>query len=177
MTESANVFSMFDLLGMQERFENYMASLRMPTFTSILMVRSGEETYNVGDTCLLRHMFTSAEVAAFAVLVQDPNGPHTNVIAAKRSVFGRIVVEGMYTLSLVTAILGSQYPGEGCVLVGLDEVKWRAPVHPGEEVLIKLELVETKPATEGRAAKGIFSFIYTVGETKVLTGRVTTTLP
>jgi len=90
------------------------------------------------------------EVIAFASRY-DPQYFHLDREAAKDSIFGELVCSGLHTLSAVFGrIMGSG------LLTGISiggnqiDTKWPAPLRPGEEITVRLEVAELRPSRSGR---------------------------
>jgi acyl dehydratase len=90
------------------------------------------------------------EVVAFASRY-DPQFFHLDADAARDSIFGELVVSGLHTLSAVFGrVMGSGLLAE--VSLGGNQIdsKWPAPLRPGEEVAVRVEVVEVRPSRSGR---------------------------
>ena len=93
---------------------------------------------------------SEAEVIAFAARY-DPQPFHLDREAAKDSIFGELVASGLHTLSAVFGrIMGSGLLGK--ISLGGNQIdsKWPAPLRPGEEFSIRVEVVELRPSRSGR---------------------------
>ncbi len=97
---------------------------------------------------------TEEEIVAFAREF-DPQPFHVDPDAARESVFGGLIASGwhtgalwmrMYVDSLLdgTASMGSP---------GIEELRWLAPVRPGDTLTGRLEVLETTPS-ERRPDRG-----------------------
>ena len=58
---------------------------------------------------------------------------HLNEEYASKTVFGRCVVHGMLTASLLSTVIGTRLPGPGCLYVS-QSLHFRAPVYVGDTV-------------------------------------------
>jgi acyl dehydratase len=94
---------------------------------------------------------TAEEVAAFAARY-DPQPFHLDPAAAKQSVFGGVVASGWMTAALTMRLMvQSEFSfGTGVVGLGVDTLKWPAPVRPGDTLTATIEVAamrtsETKP--------------------------------
>lgn len=93
---------------------------------------------------------SEAEVIEFAARY-DPQPFHIDRDAAKDSIFGELVASGLHTLSAVFGrIMGSGLLGK--ISLGGNQIdsKWPAPLRPGEEFSIRVEVVELRPSRTGR---------------------------
>ena len=74
---------------------------------------TGIRNLQIGDRASRRKRISDADVRAFAAISGDTNSVHLDDEAAARSVFGRRVVHGMLTASLISSVLGNDLPGPG----------------------------------------------------------------
>ncbi len=89
--------------------------------------------------------FTAAEIVEFAEKY-DPQPFHTDPEAAAESAFGELVASGWHTASTcmrlyVDGILADR---AGMGARGVDELRWRQPVRPGDELRIETEVLDTR---------------------------------
>lgn len=90
------------------------------------------------------------EVIAFASRY-DPQYFHLDRDAAKDSIFGELVCSGLHTLSAVFGrIMGSGLLSGISIGGNQIDTKWPAPLRPGEEIAIRLEVAELRPSRSGR---------------------------
>ena len=93
---------------------------------------------------------SEAEVIEFAARY-DPQPFHLDREAAKDSIFGELVASGLHTLSAVFGrIMGSGLLGTISLGGNRIDTKWPAPLRPGEEFSIRVEVVELRPSRTGR---------------------------
>ena len=76
---------------------------------------------------------TEADIVIFAGISGDNNPLHLNEEFAKESIFRGRIAHGMLTAVFISTVLGTKLPGPGCIYMN-QEVKFRAPVRPGETV-------------------------------------------
>jgi len=89
---------------------------------------------------------TESEIVAFA-REWDPQPFHTDPEAAKGSVFGGLIASGWHTGSMwmrmyVDTMLGSAARGSP----GIEELRWLAPVRPGDTLSGRLTVLEARPS-------------------------------
>ena len=90
------------------------------------------------------------EVVAFATRF-DPQYFHLDPEAARESLFGELVVSGLHTLSAVFGHVMRSGLITGISIGGNQiDTKWPAPLRPGEEIAIRLEVAELRPSRSGR---------------------------
>jgi 3-hydroxybutyryl-CoA dehydratase len=103
--------------------------------------------FKVGDSASLTKTFTENEVYTFATISGDHNPIHMDPQFAAESRFKRQIVHGMLTAGLISAILGMQLPGPGCIYLK-QELNFRAPVYFDDTLTAKVtvtKLREDKP--------------------------------
>jgi acyl dehydratase len=86
------------------------------------------------------------EIVAFA-REWDPQPFHVDPEAAKESVFGGLIASGWHTGSIwmrmyVDTVLGSAARGSP----GIEELRWLAPVRPGDTLTATLDVLEATPS-------------------------------
>ena len=120
----------------------------------------------------LRRTFSDADVQAFAEVSGDLNPAHLDDAFARRTRLGHRVVHGMLTASLVTAVLGCQLPGPGCLFVS-QSTNFRKPVRPGDAVEAHVRLARLDP----RRQFAEFETRCAVGDVTVLEGSALLWIP
>ena len=99
------------------------------------------EVYELGTRTV-----TESEIVAFA-REWDPQPFHIDPEAAKGSVFGGLIASGWHTGSMwmrmyVDTMLGSAARGSP----GIEELRWLAPVRPGDTLSGRLTVLEATPS-------------------------------
>jgi acyl dehydratase len=76
----------------------------------------------------------------------DPQPFHTDPVAAKQSAFGGLIASGWHTASLTMRILVDHYVSSAASLgsPGVDELRWRKPVRPGDTLSVRATITESK---------------------------------
>ena len=100
------------------------------------------------------HTVSEEEIVAFARL-WDPQPFHVDPEAARASVFGGLIASGWHTGAVwmrlyVDALLGGS---DSRGSPGVEELRWLAPVRPGDTLTGRLEVLETTPS-ERRPDRG-----------------------
>ncbi|MFQ5856733.1 MAG: MaoC family dehydratase [Anaerolineae bacterium] len=101
-----------------------------------------------------------AEVIAFARRF-DPQDFHIDPEAAKRTMFGGLIASGWHTAGLMMRLYVDHYLSKVASLgsPGVDELRWIKPVRPGDELSIRVTILETR-RSRSRPDRGIVrSFI------------------
>ncbi len=99
------------------------------------------EDMEVGMTAALERVLDEAAVRTFAALTGDVNPVHLDADYAAATPFGRPIVHGMLTASLISAVLGTRLPGKGAIYVS-QTVQFRAPVFVGDAVRAEVEITD-----------------------------------
>jgi 3-hydroxybutyryl-CoA dehydratase len=90
------------------------------------------------------------DVVGFAQLSGDENPIHLCDTYAAGTRFGQRIAHGLYTASLISAVLGTRLPGPGAVYRS-QTLNFHAPVTIGDVVTVVVEVVELVP--EGRKVR------------------------
>ena len=90
---------------------------------------------------------TESEIIEFAQKY-DPQYFHLDADAAKESLFGGLCASGWHTCAMTMAMLVENMDKTGRSLgsPGIDSLKWRHPVYPGDVLSVHTEVLETKPS-------------------------------
>ena len=100
------------------------------------------ESFELGSTTI-----TDAEIIAFA-RQYDPQSFHLDPDAAKQSIFGGLIASGWQTASLFMRMLVDSIisKSHGMGSSGLEELRWPAPVRPGDTLNARMLVLETRPS-------------------------------
>jgi acyl dehydratase len=116
--------------------------------------RVGEKFVSGGIT------ITESEIIHFA-LQYDPQPFHLDVTAAEKSPYGGLIASGFHTLSLCFGLFMQRGVLAACSIgsPGIDEVRWLAPVRPGDTLRTETEVLEVKPSSS-KPDRGILRMKY-----------------
>jgi acyl dehydratase len=87
---------------------------------------------------------------------------HVDPEAARETIYGGLIASGIQTLAisfklfLATGVLAGSSLGSP----GLDEIRWRRPVRPGDRLRVVAEVAETRPSSS-RPDRGLVRLLYT----------------
>lgn len=93
------------------------------------------------------YTFTEGEIIDFALRF-DPQPFHLDCGAASESIYGGLIASGFQTaaicfrLFIQSGVLAESSLGSP----GIDELRWLAPVRPGDTVRTEVEVIELKPS-------------------------------
>jgi 3-hydroxybutyryl-CoA dehydratase len=90
------------------------------------------------------------DVVGFATLSGDHNPIHLSDHFARKTRFGGRIAHGLYTASLISAVLGMRLPGPGAVYLS-QTLNFLGPVRIGDVVIVSVEVADLNP--EGRRCK------------------------
>ncbi len=107
------------------------------------------QTLNFEDLCLgmtETHAKTvkSSDVVGFAEISGDRNPIHLSEHFAAKTPFKGRIAHGLYTASLISAVIGTRLPGPGAIYVS-QTLRFLAPVMIGDRVDASVEVVELNP--------------------------------
>lgn len=80
---------------------------------------------------------TSQMVESFAEITGDKNPVHLDEEFASHTLFKKRIVHGMLSLSIVSSILGMEFPGPGTIYMK-QEVKFLKPIYIDEKITIRI---------------------------------------
>ncbi|MGC8704982.1 MAG: MaoC family dehydratase [Athalassotoga sp.] len=115
---------------------------------------------------------TDEMVKEFAKITGDNNPLHLDEEFAKKTQFGKRIAHGMLVASLISKVLGRDFPGPGTVYVS-QFIQFRKPVYIGEDVKIRIEVKDKK--VEKRRL--ILNTTVMAGGRAVITGEAEVYLP
>lgn len=119
------------------------------------------EELEVGESMTTeKRTVTEKDVEEFAELSGDHFYAHTDPEAAARSLFGKIVAHGYFVLSATAGLFVD--PDEGPVMLnyGLENLRFVAPVAPGDTIQAKLILKRKNVRQQKKDDKFPFGVVY-----------------
>jgi len=102
------------------------------------------EDLSVGMTEKLSKTVASSDVVGFAEVTGDRNPIHLSEHFAAKTPFGTRIAHGLYTASLISAVLGTRLPGPGAIYIS-QSLNFRAPVKIGDTVEVNVTVAELIP--------------------------------
>ncbi|MBX3553050.1 MAG: MaoC family dehydratase [Pseudolabrys sp.] len=130
------------------------------------------EDLSVGMTERLSKTVDASDVVGFAAISGDRNPIHLSEHFAAKTPFGTRIAHGLYTASLISAVLGTRLPGPGAVYMS-QTLNFRAPVKIGDTVDVIVAVIELVP--EKHRAR--LSCVCKVGDDVVLDGEALVKVP
>lgn len=102
------------------------------------------EDYVPGAVCVFGEIaMTESEIIDFARRY-DPQPMHTDPAVAARGPFGGLIASGWHTTACVMRLLVERYLSHVAAIVspGIDEMRWKAPVRPGDVLHVRVTVEE-----------------------------------
>jgi phosphate acetyltransferase len=100
----------------------------------------------VGDGASLVRQVTQRDIQLFAAVSGDVNPAHVDALYARNSRFHEIIAHGMLGGSLISSVLGTQYPGPGTIYLS-QTLKFLKPVHIGDTLTVTVKVITIDTAT------------------------------
>lgn len=104
------------------------------------------EDYQVGDISQIGPVsLNEREIVEFA-LRYDPQPFHIDAEAAAGSPFGGLIASGWQSCALMASVLATEYlsPASSIGSPGIDELRWRLPVRPGQVFMVRTTVEDTR---------------------------------
>ncbi len=115
---------------------------------------------------------SSSDVVGFAEVSGDRNPIHLSEHFAARTPFKTRIAHGLYTASLISAVLGTRLPGPGAIYLS-QTLNFKAPVKIGDDVKVVVTVEELME----RGNRARLSCICSVDDTVVLEGEALVKVP
>jgi acyl dehydratase len=109
------------------------------------------EDFAIGYSWTSREVvLTEAEIIAYAK-INDPQPMHTDPEAATAGRFGGLIASGwqVAALSMRLFIEAGGYGDSPVVGMGVDELRWKKPVRPGDRLHVVREIVDLRAGRPG----------------------------
>ena len=105
------------------------------------MIGKTIDELKIGDSAEFAKTVTESDIYLYAGVTGDFNPAHLNEEYAKKTFFKTRIAQGMLTAGFVSGLLGVGLPGPGTVYIR-QEVDFLAPVHIGDTITARVEIVE-----------------------------------
>ncbi|WP_242451543.1 MaoC family dehydratase [Fluviibacter phosphoraccumulans] len=101
------------------------------------------------------YTLTQADITSFAFAF-DPQPFHIDAVAAEQSIFGGQIASGFHTIALCFRLFiqSGIFNNSSLGGTGLDEVRWFAPVRPGDTLRAEVEVISLHPS-KSKAERGV----------------------
>lgn len=103
-------------------------------------------------------LVTRDEIVAFAAEF-DPQPMHLDEDAARATMMGGLAASGWHSCCLLMRMIADGFVLNSSSMgaPGVDEVRWLAPVRPGDELIVRAKVTETR-ASISRPDRGFVRF-------------------
>jgi acyl dehydratase len=103
-------------------------------------------------------LVTREEIVAFAAEF-DPQPMHLDEAAGQAGMLGGLSASGWHSCCLMMRMITDGFIGAASFLGsgGVEEVRWRAPLRPGDTITVRVTVVETRPS-RSRPGIGLVKF-------------------
>jgi 3-hydroxybutyryl-CoA dehydratase len=130
------------------------------------------EDLSVGMTEIYSKTVKSSDVVGFAEITGDRNPIHLSEHFAARTPFKGRIAHGLYTASLISAVIGTRLPGPGAIYIS-QTLRFLAPVKIGDTVDAIVQVVDLNDQRK----RARLSCTCKVGDTAVLEGEAIVKVP
>ncbi|MFN4189748.1 MAG: MaoC family dehydratase [Pseudothermotoga sp.] len=100
--------------------------------------------FQVGQSYDEAFVITEKMVKDFSELTGDKNPVHLDEEYAKSTRFKKRICHGMLVASLISKVLGMDFPGPGTILVK-QQFKYRSPVYIDEKIVVQVKITQVIP--------------------------------
>jgi 3-hydroxybutyryl-CoA dehydratase len=97
----------------------------------------------VGDTASISRKITEQDIRAFAELTGDHNPVHLNEAFAQKTRFRHRIAHGMLGASLISAVLGTELPGEGSIYLS-QTLQFLGPVYLDDTITARVTVTKVR---------------------------------
>ena len=99
------------------------------------------EDLKIGMSETFTKSINSSDIVGFAEMSGDRNPLHLSEHFAAKTPFKQRIAHGLYTASLISALLGTRLPGPGAIYLS-QSLKFLSPVMIGDDVTVNVEIIE-----------------------------------
>ena len=105
---------------------------------------------------------SETDIVAFAEKY-DPQPMHVDKVAAEKSIYGGLIASGFQTIAVGAGqwLRTGMQEGTGMGGPGLRDIRWLAPVRPGDVLHTVVEVAEAR-VSRSKPHRGIVRFAYTM---------------
>jgi len=130
------------------------------------------EDLEVGMSASYSRVVTSEDIISFSEVSGDKNPVHLDADYAAGTMFKERIAHGILTASYISAVIGMELPGPGCIYIS-QSLKFKAPVLIGAEAAARVEVKELIPGKR----LAMLDCIVSVGDKVVLEGEAVIMAP
>ena len=96
--------------------------------------------FKIGQSGSFSKTLTQTDVYMYAGICGDFNPVHVNEVEAGKSIFGKQVVHGMLSATLISTVIGTIMPGKGSIYLG-QNLKFVKPVFFGDTITAVVTII------------------------------------
>jgi acyl dehydratase len=105
------------------------------------------EDYPAGAVFDLGSTTVSAEDIIGFAKQYDPQSMHVDPDWSARGPFGEVIASGWHTIAVMMRLFVDRFlPENGLASPGIDEIRWLRPVRPGDELHVKVTILDARPS-------------------------------
>lgn len=103
------------------------------------------EDLEIGQKIKFSRVVKKNDIESFARTTGDTNPIHLDKDYAQKTIFKKNIAHGFLTASYISAAIGTQLPGPGCIYLK-QTLKFTAPVYPNDtvDVIIEVKSIDLK---------------------------------
>jgi len=94
----------------------------------------------IGDSASLNRVLTHEDIQLFAIVSGDVNPAHVDPEYANASIFREVVAHGMWGGTLISTLLGTQFPGPGTIYID-QSLHFSRPVGVGDRLSVSVTCI------------------------------------
>ncbi|EGY51454.1 MaoC/PaaZ C-terminal domain-containing protein [Neisseria shayeganii] len=121
----------------------------------------------IGQSYSQSRTVSEEDVVLYAAVSHDTNPAHLDAEYAAGTMFKKPIAHGMFTAGLISAVIGTRFPGMGTIYLGQD-LQFRRPVYIGDTLTVTLTVVSRDEAKKRVALETV---VVNQNGDKILTGQ------
>ncbi len=118
----------------------------LPARTDGMIENRTFDELHVGDAAQLSRTLQANDILLFAAMSGDVNPAHVDPDYARSSAFHGIIAHGMWGASLISTVIGTEFPGPGTVYMS-QSLSFLKPLRIGDTLTVHIEVTQRVPAT------------------------------
>ncbi|WP_037587802.1 MaoC/PaaZ C-terminal domain-containing protein [Stenoxybacter acetivorans] len=109
--------------------------------TTALISNIPFDELSIGQSASRTHTVTEEDIKLFAAASGDTNPAHLDAEYASGTPFKGVIMHGIWSAGLISAVIGTQLPGVGSIYLGQD-LQFRRPVRIGDTITATVTVIE-----------------------------------
>lgn len=99
----------------------------------------------IGQSASITRTVGAEDIALFGAVSHDTNPAHFDAEYAAGTPFKQVIMHGIWSAGLISAVIGTKLPGMGTIYLGQD-LQFRRPVYIGDTITATLTVTEKNEA-------------------------------